>query len=84
MSIDSLKLLIELMEDEKFITSRQTIQTSWKVAIQLDELRDKIISCLLKMFSENRFLNLHANLIRKDIIISLCNIRMFIKMLLIY
>lgn len=65
---------LELMEDEKFITSRQTIQTSWKVAIQLDELRDKIIHYLLKMFSENKFLSLHANLIRKDIIMSLCNI----------
>lgn len=65
---------LELMEDEKFITARQTIQSSWKVAVELKNLTDRITKYLLKMCSENKFLTQHANLIRRDIIMSLCNI----------
>ena len=65
---------LQLTEDEKFIASRQTIQSSYKVAIAIKQLKDKIVNHLIKMFSENKHLNSHANLIRKDIVQSLCNI----------
>ncbi len=68
---------LALMEDEKFITSRQTIQNAWKVAIAYDELREKIVNYLLNMFSKNKFLIINANLIRKDIIMSLFKIKEF-------
>ncbi|PKM50285.1 MAG: hypothetical protein CVV02_12400 [Firmicutes bacterium HGW-Firmicutes-7] len=72
-------MYLELMEDEKFITSRQTIQNSWKVAVALDSYRRKIVSYLIRMFSNNKHLNTHANLIRKDIVESLIHIYNYYK-----
>jgi len=63
-----------LMQDEKFITSRQTIQSSWKVAIALEELERKIVDHLKEMFIMNRHLTSHSNLIRKDIVQSFMEI----------
>lgn len=72
--LDIIDRYLELMEDEKFITSRQTILSSWKVAVALEPLRSKIVDYLIKMFSDNKHLSSHANLIRKDIAESLINI----------
>lgn len=72
--LDIIDRYLELMEDEKFITSRQTILSSWKVAVALEPLRSKIVDYLIKMFSDNEHLSSHANLIRKDIAESLINI----------
>ncbi len=63
-----------ITEDEKFITSRQTLQTVWKVAVVKENCKTKIIKHLTRMFTENRHLVKHANLIRKDVVESLCRI----------
>lgn len=76
---DIIDTYLELMEDEKFITSRQTIQNSWKVAVALESFRSKIIDYLMIMFSNNKHLSTHANLIRKDIVESLVNIHNYYK-----
>lgn len=73
--VEEVDKYLSLMEDEKFVTSRQTIQSAWKVAIVYDEIREKIVRYLYTMFTENKFLEVHAILIRKDIITSLCIIR---------
>ena len=71
---DLLNRYLGLMEDEKFITSRQTIQSAWKVAVAIESLRQIIIDYLFTMFSDNKHLVAHANLIRKDIAQSLVHI----------
>ncbi|WDV46324.1 hypothetical protein PV797_01185 [Clostridiaceae bacterium M8S5] len=76
---DVINKYLELMEDERFITARQTIQSSWKVAIAKKTLRNKIANYLLKMFLDNKHLSSHANLIRKDITQSLVNINNLYK-----
>lgn len=63
-----------MTEDEKFITSRQTLQTVWKVAIAKENCRKKIVEHLYRMFTENKYLDTHANLIRKDIVETLYKI----------
>lgn len=65
---------LSLMEDEKFITSRQTIQTSWKVAIGKQSTSKTIVEHLMRMFTSNIHLKTHANLIRKDVVESVCQI----------
>lgn len=63
---------LSMMEDDKFITSRQTIQSSYKVAIGKEGTRKKIVGHLIKTFTENKHLNERGNLIRKDVVESLC------------
>lgn len=60
-----------LMEDDKFITARQSIQNSWKVAIVSNKHGKLIIDHLEKMFVSNKHLAKHSNLIRQDIMSSL-------------
>lgn len=62
--------LLPLTEDEKFITSRQTIQNVWKVAATGISHQKKIVDHLAGLFErcgEQR----HGNLLRLDIIQSL-------------
>ena len=63
-----------MTEDEKFITSRQTLQKVWKVAIAKENCKKKIVEHLYRMFTQNKHLNVHTNLIRKDIVDTLCRI----------
>lgn len=63
-----------MAEDEKFITSRQTLQTVWKVAVTKENCRARIIEYLTSTFTDNKHLVTHANLIRKDVVESLCRI----------
>lgn len=65
---------LSITEDERFITSRQALQNLWKVAIVNSECRYKIIKHLENMFINNKYLKTHANLIRKDVIESICKI----------
>jgi hypothetical protein len=57
-------------KDEKFITSRQCIQTVWKIAIYQPVLRDEVVQHLAKRFTECAN-EKHANLLRLDMIQSL-------------
>ncbi|RDU24933.1 hypothetical protein [Anaerosacchariphilus polymeriproducens] len=60
--------------DDKFITSRQTLQQLWLIAISQESLCSKIVDFLYENFINNRHLTTHGNLIRKDIIYSLSEI----------
>lgn len=67
---DILPALMKRIDDEKFITERQYIQNIWKVAVENDEYKEKIVGQL-----KNEYVNClqkkHYNLIRLDIITSL-------------
>ena len=49
---NSLDLLLAHTKDEKFITSRQCIQSIWKVAATSRQARDKVLEHLKKRFRE--------------------------------
>ena len=59
--------ILKHTNDEKFITSRQCIQSLWKVAIVNQACRGKILKHLEKRFKEC-VKEKHYNLIRQDII----------------
>lgn len=67
---DSLDILLAHTRDEKFITSRQCIQSIWKVAAASDKVKQKILAHLETQFIEC-VVGKHYNLIRQDIIQSL-------------
>jgi hypothetical protein len=60
--------------DEKFITSRQCIQTAWKIAISNASNGKKVIQELEKTYFENIHLKTHGNLIKEDVVSCLCQI----------
>ncbi len=62
--------LLRCSHDEKFITSRQTLQSLWKPAYFEPDLREKIVNHLIMRFGECESEN-HANLLRQDILQSL-------------
>jgi hypothetical protein len=62
--------LLRLTEDEKFITSRQTIQNVWKVAATGTSHQKKVVDHLAGLF-ERCGRQKHGNLLRQDIIQSL-------------
>lgn len=64
-------------EDEKFITSRQCIQLVWKIALNNKANCNFIINELSKTYYENIHLKEHGNLIKQDVIFSLCQIAKF-------
>ena len=66
----SLGMLLAHTTDEKFITSRQCIQSIWKAALTSKQARKKILEHLEKQFRECRG-EKHYNLIRADIIQSI-------------
>lgn len=65
---------LESFDDEKFITSRQSIQNVWKLVLYNESNKIKIIRQLELSFSGNIHLNRHGNLIKQDIIGSLYKI----------
>jgi hypothetical protein len=66
--------LLALTRDEKFITSRQCIQSLWKVAIASKSLRKIVVGHLVARFADCGD-EKHYNLIRLDIITSLRAVR---------
>ncbi|MEA5078154.1 MAG: hypothetical protein VB013_06250 [Anaerolineaceae bacterium] len=62
--------LLACSKDEKFITSRLTLQNLWKPAWFEPQLRDTIISHLQQRFEECET-EKHSNLLRQDILQSL-------------
>ena len=67
---DILKAILSHTKDEKFITSRQTIQNIWKIAVAIPNLKTEIVGHLSKRFKEC-ITEKHYNLIRQDIIQSM-------------
>ena len=66
----ALDRLLAHTNDEKFITSRQCIQNTWKVAAANKSNRDKVLKHLEKRFVECAD-EKHHNLLRQDIIQSM-------------
>lgn len=69
--------ITEFFEDEKFITSRQCIQLVWKIALNNKANCKFIINELSTTYFENIHLKEHGNLIKQDVIFSLCQIAKF-------
>jgi hypothetical protein len=67
---DSLDLLLVHTKDDKFITSRQCIQSMWKVAATSKRSRGEVLAHLERRYKECAN-ERHYNLIRQDIIQSL-------------
>jgi len=65
---------LELLEDNKFITSRQCLQNVWKIALDHGGIRKIIVQRLENSYSDNIHLKRHGNLIKQDIIGSLFRI----------
>jgi len=65
--------ILNLLEDEKFITRRQCIQNIWKIAVAENELSSTIVEALEIKFVKCSFEN-HYNLIRQDIVSALYSI----------
>lgn len=63
--------LLKQLNDEKFITSRQSIQAVWKFALNNEVMKSIVLKALKNEFYENRHLSTHGNLIKQDIIGSL-------------
>ena len=72
-----IKKITGFFEDEKFITSRQCIQLVWKIALNNKANCTFIINELSKTYFENIHLKEHGNLIKQDVIYSLCQIAKF-------
>jgi hypothetical protein len=72
-----LSTITGFFEDEKFITSRQCIQLVWKIALNNKANCRLIINELSKTYFENIHLKEHGNLIKQDVIFSLCQIAKF-------
>jgi glycyl-tRNA synthetase beta subunit len=66
--------LINVAEDEKFITARLCLQNLWKAAIKNPDLLKKVSEFLETTYYENVHLNSHANLIKQDAFLSLTEI----------
>lgn len=71
---DILPTYLACLDDEKFITSRQSIQACYKVAVCCNSIRKQIVDSLFSLYNSSRHLATHANLIQKDIVTSLYNI----------
>lgn len=69
----ALDRLLAHTKDEKFITSRQCIQNSWKVAATNKTNREKVLEHLEKRFVECAA-EKHSNLLRQDIIQSMVSL----------
>lgn len=71
---DILPAYLARLDDEKFITARQSIQACYKAAICCYSKRDEIINRLFSLYNSSRHIATHANLIQKDIVTSLYTI----------
>lgn len=65
--------LMRLVDDEKFITERQYLQSVWKVALVDPAYKKKIVAQLEAEFAASAAKK-HANLLRLDIVTSLSRI----------
>jgi hypothetical protein len=65
---------LKLFEDDKFITSRQCIQNVWRIAVCNRSNCLLVIKELERTYLENIHLRSHGNLIKEDVIFSLCQI----------
>lgn len=63
-----LPVLLKQLNDEKFITSRQSIQAVWKFALNNEAMKSFVLKSLGNEFYDNRHLSTHGNLIKQDII----------------
>ena len=63
--------LLDVTNDEKFITARQAFQNVWKIALHNRPLEPKIMNHLENEWAENIHLSSHPNLIKQDIISSI-------------
>lgn len=68
-----LEKMMPLVNDEKFVTQRQYLQSIWKVAIVENKYRDQIVKQLKEEF-KNCTTKKHYNLLRLDIISSMIKI----------
>jgi len=59
------------IHDEKFITARQCIQNTWKIAVENKAWCRKVITALEHSYYENVHNKTHANLIKLDVLASL-------------
>jgi hypothetical protein len=66
-----LDMYLEFFEDDKFITSRQCIQNVWKIAIENQNNKKRIVKELEKTYYDNKNHHKHSNLIKQDVIGSL-------------
>ncbi len=71
---DFLTEYVNHFEDDKFITSSQCINFSWKIAIVNDNYCRRIIDELEYTYYENKHNNSHANLIKREVIYALLKI----------
>jgi hypothetical protein len=74
----SLDHLLAHTKDEKFITSRQCIQNTWKIAAANKSNREKVVKHLEKRFVEC-VEQKHFNLLRRDIIQSMMSLHKAVK-----
>jgi len=77
--ISVLDNILELIDDKKFITSRQCIQNIWKISVCNKTSRKQIVSALERTYFNNIHLKAHDNLIKEDVIFSLYQISKYIK-----
>ena len=66
--------LINQLNDEKFITSRQCLQNVYKFGNADASMKTELAEILKNEFYNNTHLKSHANLIKQDIIFSLYNL----------
>ena len=66
--LKDLDKLIPVTKDEKFVTARHSLQCLWKIGIENEKLRTKLIKELSKRFEESSKEN-NCTLIRYDIIV---------------
>lgn len=59
--------ILRMTDDESFVTSRQTIQSLWKVAATGKAMQKRVVDHLAKQYGEC-IKGRHYNLIRQDII----------------
>lgn len=68
---DLIDRYLTYFEDEKFITSRQCIQNVWRIAVNKEPYKEKVINSLKTAYASNVHLKRNENLIKQDIIFSL-------------
>jgi hypothetical protein len=70
---------LDFFNDEKFITSRQCLQNVWRVAVNKEVYKQRVVSALKDAYSKNIHLSRSENLIKQDIVFSLHKISKFYK-----
>ena len=70
---------LSFFEDDKFITSRQCIQNVWKIAVNKEACKEKIVNALKNAYFSNLHLTRNEKLIKQDVIFSLNRISEFYK-----